>query len=104
MLSCETDRPTQRVRLRRFRPGSALRENELETIEAAIFNSGGTPMTARPVLFFFPPRILIVLVAVAWSMAVVEAAERPPNIIYILADDLGYAELGVRLDYAVSSP
>jgi hypothetical protein len=40
------------------------------------------------------PRFIVPLIAFLALALCVSAAERPPNIVFILADDLGYGELG----------
>jgi arylsulfatase len=51
---------------------------------------------------FFP--CLLVLCLASCGRAPDEAPARPPNIIYILADDLGYAELGVMGQQIIETP
>jgi len=48
-------------------------------------------------------RCLVNLLAAAFSAAAL-AVERPPNVIYIMADDLGYGDLGCYGQEVIKTP
>src|SRR4030095_11819185 len=50
------------------------------------------------------PRFLVPLIAFLALALRVGAAERPPNIIFVLADDLGYGELGCFGSKLIQTP
>ena len=49
-------------------------------------------------------RLLLITLGVALIAGVVSAAERRPNIVFILADDLGWNGLGVTGNRGVDTP
>jgi arylsulfatase A-like enzyme len=49
-------------------------------------------------------RTLLVMLAMSWSVAVANAAERPPNVVIIFTDDQGYADVGVFGAKGYSTP
>lgn len=54
--------------------------------------------------FRFPVGLSIVLLALGFPMGCQQVAEKPPNIIFFLADDLGYGELGVYGQKIIQTP
>ena len=44
------------------------------------------------------------LILILWSAPIASAKSRPPNILFILADDLGYGDLGAFGQHRIRTP
>lgn len=53
---------------------------------------------------FLPLRMLVALIATSLFALNAQSAERPPNIVFILADDLGYGDIGAFGQLKIRTP
>jgi arylsulfatase A-like enzyme len=66
--------------------------------------SGPLSRTSALFRFVYPPAMLRLLLAFLATVSIVTAADRPPNVVFILADDLGWGDLGCYGQEHIKTP